>query len=493
MAHILVVDDKEAVRSSFVSILRREGHRVTAAGSVDEALRCIHDKPIDLILTDLRMPEAEEGLTMVEVARKLPQRPAVIVVTGYGSIASAVEAMRLGADDYVTKPLRRNELLEKVEHCLRQLGRFHEAISPPGTRGLREIVAENPLMRQVIEDARRLALTEDPILLVGEPGTGRSILARAIHAHSARARAPFLTVYGARLDAAKLERASAGAEASVGVEVAPSAAQTATTQPPVLPPPLFAPAAGGTVFIHEIEGASEEAQASLVQLLRDAPPLVPPETRSPRGVRVVASSSVDLEQRARTGSFRSDLFYLISRGFLQLPPLRDRPEDITPLAKHFIEKLTERGRSPLKISREARRHLLTHDWPGNVRELETLMERATALAVGDTLESELLKRLGLELEEARPAGEVFRGHIADAEREAIQKVIARHPRDLTGAARELGISRTTLWRKMKKYGMIQHAHTPQQARELPEDARPSPTERPAEKKKVEEQAIEGGA
>jgi two-component system response regulator HydG len=431
MAHVLVVDDEPKLGQVVQQMLALDGHAVARASSGAEALILLGKGPVDVVITDLRMPGVD-GLAVLRAARARPGPPEVVVITAYGSAESAVEAMKSGAADYVTKPFSMDELRLRVQRLAAQ--RSAEADRQSLVARLTpSLVAESPAMRATLATVERVAASEATVLFLGESGTGKSQLARYLHYRSRRAAGPLVEVHCAALPEALLEGELFGHE---------KGAFTGATH---RRPGHLSAADGGTLFLDEIGEITPATQVKLLRFLQDRTfvPLGATEARTV-DARIIAATNADLEAAVRAGRFREDLWYRLDVFSVRVPPLRDRREDVLALAHRF---LAGRGVPADALRPEARDRLLGHAWPGNVRELENVMERALILAGDGPIEAAHVAR-------APPPGALSSGASAllregfcldDLERELVVAALQRAGGNKTAAARLLGISRRRLY------------------------------------------------
>ena len=440
---ILVVDDQRNMRATTAILLRQAGHDVEEAEDGPSAVQRLQSEAFDVVLTDLRMPGGD-GMVVLDAARRLSPEAQVIIMTAFGTIESAVEAMRAGASDYVAKPFREEELLLRVAKALqnRRLVGEMSVIAGEFRRqfGLEHIVGRSQAMRDVLERVRRVAPTDATVLVTGESGTGKELVARAIHVASRRGDRPFVPVNCAAITETLLESELFGH------------AKGAFTGATRSRRGLFEEATGGTLFIDEIAETSPGFQARLLRALQEGEIRRVGESSPVQvDVRVIAASNQDLRRAIAERRFREDLFYRLNVVPLRIPPLRERREDVALLAAHFLQRFNQRSGERKALAPEAVARLQEHDWPGNVRELENVIEQAAALTTRPEI-----RAADLQVEQAGPPARPPRAlaaAMADAERQAIEAALARSPGDLGQVARELAISPTTLWRKMKRHGI----------------------------------------
>ena len=445
---ILVVDDESAQRDILGGLLRKQGYLVREAPSGAAALALLRAEPVDLILTDMKMP-GMSGLELVREARALNAELPVVVLTAYANVADAVAAMRDGAVDYLTKPVDIDAVLHRVRKVLEgqrlvaENRTLREALR--GRYRVDGIVAESGRMQEVLSVVHRVAGSTATVLIRGESGTGKELLARAIHYQSPRADKPLVTVNCAALPEALLESELFG-----HVKGAFTGAVTDRAG-------RFEAAVGSTIFLDEIGEIVPGVQAKLLRVLQErAFERVGSSRTMTVDVRVIAATNRDLEAAVRAQRFREDLFYRLNVVSVAVPPLRDRREDILPLLDHFLRKYAEaNGKTIRGLTREARDALLTYDYPGNIRELENLVERAVVLTRGEVLE---LEDLPVTLQETAPTTAITIPGSLPAELEALERrmvedALARADGVQTRAAEFLGIGERALRYKMKKLGL----------------------------------------
>jgi two-component system response regulator HydG len=445
-AKVLVVDDQKNMRATTAMILRAGGYVVREAEDGPAALRMAAAELFDVVLTDLRMG-AMDGLEVLRGTLESSPTTQVIVMTAYGTIESAVEAIRCGAYDYVAKPFKEDELLLRVGKAVERRRLLHEVSLLAGQLRDRwsqeNIVGRSAPLRELLDRVVRVAATDATVLVTGESGTGKELVARAIHLGSRRADKPFVPVNCAAITATLLESELFGH--AKGAFTGASRARRG----------LFEEASGGTLFIDEIGETEPGFQAKLLRALQEGEIRRVGESLPVKvDVRVIAATNQDLKRAVAEKRFREDLYYRLAVVPLRIPPLRERTEDIPLLAQHFVQRFMKRTGERRSLSPEAMQKLVDYPWPGNVRELENMIEQAAALAKAPELGPEDIRfdsppRPGTAGTAAVSLAEV----VEQAERRAIENAIARNARDLAAVARELGVSSTTLWRKMKRLGL----------------------------------------
>jgi DNA-binding NtrC family response regulator len=445
MSRILVIDDDDAVRESIGRMLRGAGYAVEGARSGEDGFEAARGGAFDVILSDMRMP----GMSGIDVLRKLRHvhvDAAFIIMTGFGTVDTAVEAMKLGAVDFVQKPFFRDELLMRVRSAVerRQLARQVYLLQRqiPTAGGLDALIGESPAMVRIKETIRRAAAAPGTVLITGETGTGKELAARAIHAGSPRAGRPFVALNCAALAENLLENELFGH------------ARGAFTGAEGTRPGLLEHASSGTFFLDEVGTMSAALQAKLLRALESGEVRrLGSNDNRPIDVRFVAATNIDLPSAVRAGTLRQDLYYRLNVHHVHLPPLRDRAGDVRLLVTHFLDRYG-RTAGVSGCSDAAWAVLEAYDYPGNVRQLEHIVQRAVAIARGPLLEPADLPEETMTPNATPPPAE---GSVAaareKAERERIVAALERHHGEVTSAARELNISRTTIWRLMKKHGI----------------------------------------
>jgi two-component system response regulator HydG len=445
-ARILVVDDQKNMRATTALVLRQEGYEVAEAESGESALSRLLSEPFDVVLTDLRM-EPLDGLAVLRGAVEVSPTTQVIVMTGYGTVESAVAAMQAGAHDYISKPFKDQELLVRVQRALEKrrllvdLGLFGDEFRE--RYKLDALVGRSTPMRELLTKMVRVAPTDVTVLITGESGTGKELIARAIHANSKRATRPFVPVNCAAISESLLESELFGH------------VKGAFTGAVKLRRGLLEDASGGTFFFDEIGETTPAFQAKLLRVIQEHEiRRVGDNASIPVDVRVLAATNQDLRVAIAEKRFREDLYYRLNVVPLLAPPLRERKEDVPLLAQHFLTRFNQRNSTRRTLTHGALAKLMSYDYPGNVRELENVVEQAAALAHGDEIGSDDILVEALEARRHNPAGpKSLAQEVDEAEKRAIEASLQRNDSQLERVARELDVSTTTLWRKMKRLGL----------------------------------------
>jgi len=449
LAGVLLVDDEKSVRSTLSLFLQKVGYHVDEASNGEEAEDRLKNQFYDLVITDLKM-QPMDGLEVLKAAKSLNPMTEVIVMTAYSTVESGVEAMKLGAYDYIQKPfnreeflllvakaLERKQLLSEVEHLQEELKEKYR---------FENIVGNSTEMHQVLTMVSKVAKTDSTVLVAGESGTGKELIARAIHLHSRRKNRAFVTINCGALPENLQESELFG-----HVRGAFTGAIKDKWG-------LFQEANGGTLFLDEVGETALSTQVKLLRFLQDG------EIRRVGDnepvyvdVRLLAATNRNLEQAIEEGTFREDLYYRLNVIPIDMPPLRKRRDDIPLLVNHFLKKYTDRTKKKVvSVSPEAMNILSGFDWPGNVRALENVMERAVILTNRNVIMPEDLPESMRESQE-KTAGveEVAYGNhtLEELEKDYILKTLEQHSWNQKKASDILGISTTTLWRKLKSYGI----------------------------------------
>jgi len=452
MSTILIVDDEFSIRKTLGILLKSEGYRALEAANLEQAKQLLQSEPIDLVITDLRL-EQENGMDLLSWINASAREVESVIMTAYGSIENAVTAMKLGAYDYLTKPINPDELLLRVNKVLEkkslrdEVARLRERLK--GREQLQGIVAQSKPMHHIMQIIERINTQDIPVLITGETGVGKEIIAQALHNTSARAKGPFVPINCCTLPEDLLDSELFGHK------------RGAFTGATSNKPGLFREANGGTLFLDEIGDIGPRLQVKLLRVLQES------EVRPVGGgspikvnVRVLAATNSHLETAVAEGRFRSDLLFRLNVLPITIPPLRERREDIAPLVEHFLQKLRTRMNIPeLNITADARCKLMLYDWPGNVRQLENIIERSFALYAGPILDAdEIAINMPLNKSASGMEGESDSGthedshylSLQDIEIRHIQRVLAACNNNQVAAAKMLGISRSTLRRKLEQ-------------------------------------------
>ena len=447
-AKILVVDDERSILVLLKEALSQWGYHITTAASATEALGVLKSELFDALITDIRMPDMS-GLELLREVKKQDESIEVVMMTGYPTIASAVQALKEGAYDYLSKPL----ILDELRHLMSRMmeskflrGEIHTLRARLGEElTVNELIGTSVPMERVKEIIGKVAVTDSPVLIEGESGTGKELVAAAIHRLSSRAKRPFIPVNCSAIPQDLLESEFFG-----HVRGAFSGAVADALG-------LFRGADEGTIFLDEIAELSPALQVKLLRVLQEMQVRPVGSTKAfPVDVRVIAATNRDLERAMTEGSFRQDLFYRLNVVRVTLPPLRERREDIPSLINHFLRRFNKRFHRDVRgVAPEALAALSAYTFPGNVRELENLIERAFAMGAREQIALNDLPSLSktpmastpVTSPESVPA-------LADVERELILKALAVFKDDKEAAAKALGISRRTIYRRLKEYGVL---------------------------------------
>lgn len=439
--HILVVDDEASQRDLLAGFLRNKGYTVTTAASGKEAIEKNVVTGFDLTILDLKMPELD-GIETIEQMKEVDPQTYFVILTGYGTVESAVQAMKRGAYDYLSKPVNLDELEVMIERIQDEQG-MHQELEM-----LREaaeekfkfdsFIAESPRMQETLSLISRTACSDSNVLLLGESGTGKDIVARMIHSASLRKNSRFIAISCAALPETLLESELFGYERG-----AFSGAEKRKIG-------KFELAHKGTLFLDEIGDIPISTQVKLLRVLQEFVfERLGGNTPIKVDVRLITATNKDLKKNIVQGMFREDLFYRLNVITIRLPPLRERKEDITLLAEQFIERFSKKcGRNIKGISKSVLNKLIRYEWPGNVRELENVMERAVVLSRGDYINEN-----DVPLEIGTVRGDSASASLNDVEKAHIAAILAQTNWNLSAAAELLGIHRNTLRMKIKYYDL----------------------------------------
>jgi DNA-binding NtrC family response regulator len=450
----LIADDDPLIRSNLGLLLRAEGYQVLEAADGIQAVEALGDGSVSLLLLDLKMPGCG-GLELLRTHQDQLEDTPVIVITALGGSGAAIEAMKLGAYDYITKPFDLDEVLFTVRRALTQKALVAQvqalsrgATEDDGEPADEELIGRTPAMLEVFKTIGRVAVTQEPVLILGESGTGKELVANAIHANSPRLGRPFIKVNCAALSPTLLESELFGHE------------KGAFTGAVARRVGRFEQAHGGTLFLDEVGDLDLDLQAKLLRVLQTGQfERVGGNETVSADVRVISATNRDLPAQVAAGRFREDLFYRLNVVLIRLPPLRERRDDVPLLAEHILGRLSRKYHWPqLGLSPEARNQLLSHTWPGNVRELQNVLARAAILARGRPILPEDLGKVGLPAAGASPAAPsgsplALKDILAETERRVIAQALGEAKWNRTRAARLLGISRRQLFDKIQQYGL----------------------------------------
>jgi DNA-binding NtrC family response regulator len=449
---ILIADDEPNVLAALRLLLKGQGYRVEAATSAGGVLAALEAQAFDAVIMDLNYARGttsgQEGLDLIGRVRALDETLPVVVMTAWASIELAVEAMRRGARDFIPKPWKNERLLvilrTQLELCraLRESRRLLMANKLMGGDRRPAMIAESAVMRPVLETIARAAPSDASVLIVGENGTGKELIARALHAASKRADKPLIAVNMGGLSETVFESELFGHVKGAFTDARADRVGR------------FELADGGTLFLDEIANLSPALQAKLLRVLEtgEFEPVGSSRTRR-ADVRLISATNADLRREVAEGRFRQDLLFRLNTVAIEAPPLRERREDIPLLAEHFLRAYAAHYRKPLAgIEPDALEELTRHPWPGNVRELKHAIERAVLMATGDKVRGADLG-LAPAASEATLAQALENMSLEDVERALIRKALGRHGGNVSEAAKALGLSRSALYRRLEKYGL----------------------------------------
>jgi DNA-binding NtrC family response regulator len=449
LANILVIDDEEVMRDSCKQILSRQGHNVKLAEDGYQGLELLKEKYFDLVILDLKMPGID-GMQVLEKIKESSPETAVVVITGYATVESAVEAMKRGAYDFLPKPFTPEEFRLIIDRALEKKKLILENIylrqELEVKRKSEIIIGKSKAMQKVYELISRVGPTDSTVLILGESGTGKELVARAIHYHSRRKNKPFITVdCGALVENLFESELFGHVKGSFTDAVATKHGR-------------FELANGGTLFFDEIGNIGPTIQAKLLRAIQEREITRIGGSKAIKvDVRIIAATNKNLRKAIQEKTFREDLFYRLSVVPITLPPLRERPKDIPELANYFLKKYNQkRGKNLTDISPRAMKALTEYSWPGNVRELENAIERAVVLAKGNVIEPSDLSYYGLGVDV--PSGSMAgnRKRLTDVEAEHILKTLQETGWHKSRTAKLLGVDRKTLRAKMKKYRITEN-------------------------------------
>ncbi len=448
--NILVIDDEAAQRDVLTGYLKKKGYKIFSASSGKEGIEIAKDNPVDIILSDFKMPDLN-GIEVLEQVKKINPEISFVIVTAYGTVENAVKAMRLGAFDYISKPVDLDELDLMVERIIEHKNLKSENQLLKGQLQekykISSIVSHSQKMEEVINVAARVAESKATVLITGENGTGKEVLAKAIHYMSSRKDSPFVAVNVPALTETLLESELFGHE------------KGAFTGADKMKKGRFEIAHGGTIFLDEVGDIPQSIQVKLLRVLQEHQfERVGGTERIDVDVRIIAATNKDLEQKIKDGTFREDLYYRLNVVSIKIPPLRERKEDILPMIESFIEKYcTENKKEMLEISKEAADVLMKYNYPGNVRELENIIERAVVLTRGKVITLNDLPMNIKGFKEERTLAAFGEGNLTEQvealEKQLIFDALQQSGGNQTKAGKLLGLTERNLRYKLKKYNI----------------------------------------
>ncbi len=447
---ILIVDDERDICKALEFLLKREDYAVSAVHSGEDAIKKLKEESFDVVITDLKMGRVD-GMTVLEKAKELSPDTAVIIMTAFASIESAVDAMKRGAVDYIVKPFLNEEIRLTIRKILEQKKLLIENIALKHQVSQRieacmDFVANSESMLKITETIEKIVPTKSNIIILGESGTGKGLIAELIHCNSPRRDRPFISINCSAIPEGLLESELFGYK---------KGAFTGAVSDKLGLIPL---AHQGTLFLDEIGDMPPNLQAKLLKVLETGE-VYPLGDTKPKivDVRIISATNVDIENRLKNGRFREDLYWRLNVIEIKIPPLRERKDDIEMLATHFMNTYTEEHKKDIKgIDKQALSLLIEYPWPGNVRELRNVIERSVVLTGGNYITPEDLpdkiKNTGLE-KEPLGASSSLKTYLGDYEKNLLMKIYNAHNKDKEETAKALGIDLATLYRKFKKYGI----------------------------------------
>lgn len=443
---ILIVDDEPDIGKALSFLLKKEDYVVTSVTSGEDALDKLKEESFDIVLTDLKMGKVD-GMAVLEKTKEMSPDTAVIMMTAFASVESAIEAMKKGAADYIVKPFLNEEIRLTVKKVLEQKKIINENLALKQQisqyRGGKEFIANSEAMIGIVETLEKVIPTKSNILILGESGVGKGLIAEVIHCNSPRRDKPFISINCSAIPEGLLESELFGYK---------KGAFTGAVSDKLGLIPL---AHQGTFFLDEIGDMPPNLQAKLLKILETGE-VYPLGDTKPKvvDVRLISATNVDIESRVKEGRFREDLYWRLNVIEIKIPPLRERKDDIEVLARHFLRKFSGEHNKDIKgFDRQAFSALLEYSWPGNIRELSNVIERAVVLAEGSFISPgdlpDKLKRTDPEKE----TSSTLKVYLSDFEKNLLSKIYSAHNRNKDETAKALGIDLATLYRKFKKYGI----------------------------------------
>ncbi len=452
MNKILIVDDEINMRLVLTAMLKKEGYEVASASDGQEALQILQSGKIAAVVTDLKMPNIDGMELLNHITSKHPAIP-VIMITAHGTVATAVEALKKGALDYITKPFELDDLKNVIAKAIKTRNlKENELFLPPEEIERTGIIGTSERTLEIFEAIRRVAPTTTTIMINGETGTGKELVAEAIHYNSPRKNNPLIKINCAAIAETLMESELFGYE------------KGAYTGAVITKPGKFELAHKGTLFLDEVSEIPRDMQVKLLRVIQEQEFERVGGLRTIKvDVRIITATNQNLLQQVQTGNFREDLYYRLNVFPLEVPPLRERKEDILPLVDYFVDKFNKKLNLAITVESEVIEMLLRYEWPGNIRELENLIERMMLLAPNNII---TLKEIPVEFKTAvdkaittqtddskKPFKDFMRSHMENVERQMIIKCLEESGGNVTKAARESGLSRKGLQMKMIKYGL----------------------------------------
>ena len=452
MNKVLIVDDELNMRLVLAAMLKKEGYEVSSAADGSEALDILKSGGIDAVITDLKMPNIDGMELLGRMSDKFPEVP-VVMITAHGTVATAVEALKKGALDYITKPFDIDELKNVISKAVKtRVLKENELFMPLEEIERAGIIGSSKKTMEIFDSIKRVAPTTTTILINGETGTGKELVADAIHFNSPRKKNPLIKINCAAIAETLIESELFGYE------------KGAYTGAAVTKPGKFELAHKGTLFLDEVSEIPRDMQVKLLRVLQEQEFERVGGLRTIKvDVRIIAATNQNLLQQVQTGNFREDLYYRLNVFPIEIPPLRERKEDILPLTDYFVEKFNKKLGVSLSVFQEVKETLLRYEWPGNIRELENLIERMMLLAKGteitineipEEFKAAVSKIAALPADEnKKPFKDYMRNHVENVEKQMILKTLEEADGNVTKAAKQLGLSRKGLQLKMIKYNL----------------------------------------